>query len=60
MFKTSSLSTGLGLRLDINFVVVRFDWGIKLYDPVSFQWRGIDKWFKRGGFAFQFGIGYPF
>lgn len=60
MFKTSSLSTGLGLRLDINFVVVRFDWGIKLYDPTTFQWRGVEQWFKRGGFAFQFGIGYPF
>lgn len=61
MLKTSSLSAGLGLRLDImNFIIVRFDWGFKLYDPTTFSWNGIDKWFKRGGSAFQFGIGYPF
>ncbi len=61
MFKTSSLSTGLGLRIDImNYMIVRFDWGFKLYDPASFQWRGVNKWFERGGSAFQFSIGYPF
>lgn len=60
MFETSSLSGGLGLRLDLKFVVVRLDYGIKLYDPSIGQWKNIGQWFSRGGYAFQFGIGYPF
>lgn len=60
MFRTCALNTGLGLRLDIDFVVIRLDWGIKLYDPIRQDWQNISRWFKRGGFAFQFGIGYPF
>jgi hemolysin activation/secretion protein len=55
-----AFNTGLGLRLDIQFVVVRFDWGIKLREPSVQAWYGPDDWFNRGGYAFQFGIGYPF
>lgn len=60
LFKTSSLSWGVGLRLDLNFVVVRLDYGMKLYDPSIAGWRGLNSWFRRGGYAVQFGIGYPF
>ncbi|HIZ86030.1 MAG TPA: BamA/TamA family outer membrane protein [Candidatus Coprenecus stercoravium] len=60
IFRTSALNWGAGLRLDLNFVVVRLDFGIKLYDPSTQQWQNIDRWFRRGGYAFQFGIGYPF
>ena len=60
MLRTSAFSAGAGLRLDLNFVVVRFDLGIKLYDPSTQEWPNIRKWFQRGGYAFQFGIGYPF
>lgn len=60
MFRTSALSWGVGLRLDLNFVVVRLDYGMKLYDPSTAQWKGVGSWFKRGGYAVQFGIGYPF
>ncbi len=55
-----AFNTGLGLRLDIQFVVIRFDWGIKLKDPSQHEWAKFGEWFKRGGSAFQFGIGYPF
>lgn len=58
--KGIAFNTGLGLRLDIQFVVIRFDWGIKLHDPSTSSWKNFDSWFKRGGSAFQFGIGYPF
>ena len=57
---TSSLSGGLGLRLDLNFILIRVDYGIKLYDPVVRSWKVPGEWFKRGGASFQFGIGYPF
>lgn len=60
MFRTSAFSAGAGIRLDLNFVVVRFDVGIKIYDPSAQQWPNISTWFQRGGYAFQFGIGYPF
>lgn len=60
MFKTSAFNTGLGLRVDIKFVVIRFDWGIKLYDPLYQSWKPFKSWFAKGGSAFQFGIGYPF
>lgn len=58
--KGIALNTGVGLRLDIQFVVIRFDLGIKLHDPVTSTWHSADLWFKKGGYAFQFGIGYPF
>lgn len=54
-----AMNTGLGLRLDIQFVVVRFDWGFILRDPVDQKWYGPKDWFK-GKNTFQFGIGYPF
>ena len=60
MLRTSALDWGAGIRLDLNFVVVRFDMGIKLYDPSTQQWQKAGDWFRRGGYAFQFGIGYPF
>ena len=60
MLTTSALSWGAGIRLDLNFVVVRFDLGIKLYDPSVQQWQNARNWLRRGGYAFQFGIGYPF
>lgn len=60
MFRTSAFSAGAGIRLDLNFVVVRFDLGIKIYDPSTRNWPNIRTWFRRGGYAFQFGIGYPF
>lgn len=60
LFKTSALNTGLGIRLDIQFVVIRFDWGVKLYDPVPQQWRSPREWLQGSGYSFQFSIGYPF
>lgn len=59
-YKTIALNTGVGVRIDIQFIVVRLDLGIKLYEPSEQKWRGTDDWFRRGGYAIQFGIGYPF
>ena len=55
-----ALNTGVGLRLDIQFVVVRFDLGLKLREPAEQKWYGPKDWFNKGGNTFQFGIGYPF
>ena len=59
-FKTIALNTGLGLRLDLDFVVVRFQLGIKLYEPVEQQWRTPQQWLRGDGYALQFSVGYPF
>ena len=59
-FKTIALNTGLGFRLDLDFVVVRLDLGIKLYDPESQRWRKTNEWLSRNGYALQFSVGYPF
>ncbi|WP_329903289.1 BamA/TamA family outer membrane protein [Porphyromonas pogonae] len=61
-YKEIALSTGAGLRLDFDYFVLRFDMGIKIYDP---QKQGKDKWRMINGnrsdlFAWHFGIGYPF
>ena len=52
---------GLGMRLDFGFLLVRFDMGMKIHDPARVEkWVTPDLWLKRDGFAFHFGVGYPF
>lgn len=64
-YKEIAFSYGLGLRADFNFFVLRFDTGMKAYDP---QQRGGKKWAiknpnfnsRTGNFAWHFAVGYPF
>lgn len=55
---------GLGLRVNLDFLLVRLDMGMKVHDPANLDidngWRGPNKWLNKNGFAIQFGIGYPF
>ena len=54
---------GLGLRVNLDFILVRLDVGFKVYDPCStadVHWLGPRDWIKRDGFAIHFGVGYPF
>ncbi len=53
---------GLGLRLDLNFLILRLDSGFKLHDPSLGDdcWRSPSEWLKRDGFSVHFGVGYPF
>ncbi len=62
-YKEIALSWGLGLRLVTDFVVLRLDWGFKVYDPSL--GTGADSWvFKRPlegrNNTFHFAVGYPF
>lgn len=55
-----AMSYGLGLRLDLSFVVIRLDFGVRLYDPArekAERWRGS---LTSDDFAIHFAIGYPF
>ena len=53
---------GFGLRMNLGFIILRLDMGIKLYDPSqdTDNWYGPDRWLKRGSYALHFGVGYPF
>ncbi len=59
-YKTLGADWGYGVRCDLNFIVVRVDMGLKLYDPSESVWRGPSMWYRRDGFAVHFGVGYPF
>ena len=52
---------GAGVRLDLGFLLLRVDMGMKIHDPArSERWVGPKKWFRNDGFALHFGVGYPF
>jgi outer membrane translocation and assembly module TamA len=54
-----AIGSGIGIRYDLNFFVLRFDIGFKTYEP----YLEADKWFKNYNFAsavYNIGINYPF
>lgn len=56
------LDWGLGIRLNLDFILVRIDGGIRLRDPARTEgdrWVPVNQWFK-GNYAIHFGVGYPF
>lgn len=58
--KDIALGTGFGLRYDLNFFVIRFDFGFKTYNPAN---ETGEKWFREynfGNSVLNFGINYPF
>ena len=59
-YKQLGFNTGLGARIDLNFLVLRLDWGIKLHNP---NMPVGDRWinnFNLKNTALNFGVGYPF
>lgn len=62
-YKQIALGTGFGLRFDFQFLILRFDIGIPVYNP---SLDDEEKWFesftpfKLNKFTLNFGIGYPF
>ena len=62
-YKSLAADWGLGLRVNLDFILLRLDAGFKVYDPSRdphFRWVGSDQWLQRDGFAIHFGVGYPF
>jgi len=61
-YRQIALGYGLGMRLDMDFFLLRFDCGWKAYDPAR---SGKDSWailqpnFKNN-WAWHFAVGYPF
>jgi len=62
-YKSLAADWGFGLRLNFNFLLVRFDLGLKVRDPSRDEpdrWVHPNQWFTSGGNTFNFAIGYPF
>ncbi len=60
-FKEIAVGAGLGLRLNIQFLILRFDVAAKAYDPSARQGsRFVLPNTKFKDLQIQFGIGYPF
>ena len=62
-YKQIAVAYGIGLRLDLDFFVLRFDGGMKAINPAyetqKDHWPIIHPKFSRD-FAFHFAVGYPF
>lgn len=65
-YKEIAVGTGAGIRLDLDYFVARFDWGVKVFDPAkatgnrfvldNLKLGRINEYFP----VFHFAIGYPF
>lgn len=59
-----AVGSGLGLRFDLSFLILRFDVGVKLFDPAQPMGKRFvgDQIFRNFGTTSEFniGIGYPF
>ena len=61
-YKQLAVAYGLGIRFDLDFLIIRFDGGMKAVNPM---YEGKERYpiispnFKRD-FAFHFAVGYPF
>ena len=61
-YKEIAMSYGLGIRLDFDYFLIRFDTGLKAHNPEK---EGKDRWTIlhpnfRENFAWHFAVGYPF
>jgi outer membrane protein assembly factor BamA len=67
-YKEIAIGMGLGVRLNFSFLVIRFDYGVKMYDPARKEgerWIGdnlsLTNWRGEPGQAlWNIAIGYPF
>ena len=62
-FASLAADWGLGLRLNLDFILVRLDAGFKVREPsrqAGSRWIGPGGWFAGDGYAIHFGVGYPF
>ncbi|WP_040480689.1 BamA/TamA family outer membrane protein [Mariniradius saccharolyticus] len=66
-YKEIAVGTGIGLRMDFDFLVLRLDMGVKAFDPARplGQRYVLNQFFRsfpgfRGQTVFNIGIGYPF
>lgn len=56
--KEMALGTGIGLRYDMDFIVIRLDWGVGLHLPYKSGFYNVGSF--RDSQSIHFAIGYPF
>ena len=57
------MGPGTGIRFDLNYLILRFDWAYKLYDPsliVGNRWNIKENSFSLYNTTLNFSINYPF
>ena len=59
-YKQLGFNTGLGLRIDATFVILRIDLGMQLHNPGLPEGQRWIHDFKWRNMALNFGVGYPF
>lgn len=59
-YKQLGFNTGLGLRIDATFVILRIDLGMQLHNPGRPEGERWIHNFKWDNMALNFGVGYPF
>ena len=62
-FDTIAADWGMGVRVNLDFILVRIDLGLKVYEPcrpAGERLIGPEQWLQSGNFALHFGVGYPF
>lgn len=56
--KEMALGTGVGLRYDMQFLVIRLDWGVGLHVPYASGFYNVGKF--KDSQSIHFAVGYPF
>lgn len=65
-YEQIAIGSGLGIRMNLGFFIIRTDFGYKIFDPAINPnepynpWVGFNQPLKINKFVFNFGIGYPF
>lgn len=59
-YKQLGFNTGVGLRFDIQFAILRLDWGLQIHNPNKAEGSRWVKTFRWDNTALNFGVGYPF
>jgi outer membrane protein assembly factor BamA len=59
-YKQLGFNTGLGLRIDATFVILRIDLGLQLHNPGLPEGQRWIHDFRWKNMALNFGVGYPF
>ena len=62
-YKEIAANTGLGLRLNLGYFVIRLDAGFRVHDPARESGEEIiapNKWLKGGNKAINIEVNYPF
>ena len=62
-FNSMAADWGVGVRVNLEFILLRVDFGMQLRDPSLSEGSrliGPRQWLKGSNNAFHFGIGYPF